>query len=94
MLSVKMVTIIKSFLLLPKISMLMDEKELQISTTLPMAVVQDAHVRKHMHVTSRQGGGGGGGGEWTFFFFAVEKKLFCFIVFLYMSAGCVSTIRT
>ena len=30
----------------------------------------------------------------TFFFFGMLKTCFCFIVFLYMSAGCVSTIRT
>ena len=34
----------------------------------------------------------GGGGP--FFFVGMLKTFFCFIVFLYMSAGCVSTIRT
>ena len=29
-----------------------------------------------------------------FFFVGMLKTFFCFIVFLYMSAGCVSTIRT
>ena len=39
-------------------------------------------------------GGGGGGGSGAFFFKFPKKTCFCFIVFLYMSAGCVSTIRT
>ena len=39
-----------------------------------------------------RGGGGGGGGP--FFFVGMLKTFLCFIVFLYMSAGCVSTIRT
>ena len=36
---------------------------------------------------SKRGGG-------PFFFVGMLKTFFCFIVFLYMSAGCVSTIRT
>ena len=34
------------------------------------------------------------GGRGPFFFCWHVKNFFCFIVFLYMSAGCVSTIRT
>ena len=33
-------------------------------------------------------------GGMTIFFKFPKKNFFCFIVFLYMSAGCVSTIRT
>ena len=54
--------------------MLMDEKELQICMTLPMAVVQGAHVRKHMHVTSRQGG------EWTIFIYLFFLFFYFFVV--------------
>ena len=35
-----------------------------------------------------------GGGTGPFFFYYEVFLFFCFIVFLYMSAGCVSTIRT
>ena len=31
---------------------------------------------------------------WSFFFVGMLKTFFCFIVFLYMSAGCASTFRT
>ena len=44
-----------------------------------------ALVRSHQHDLR--------GGDHFFFIFP-KKNCFCFIVFLYMSAGCVSTIRT